>query len=392
VTYGYPSTLPRRSTGDVVARATGGLAYLRSLDWVLLVTALLLSGVGALLVWSATREKQITMGNDPETYLKRHLLNVAIGLVLSFFVSRLRYSMLRAYTPILYVLSLLGLAFVLTRPPVYGAKAWINLPAGFSVQPSEFAKIAIVLGMAMILAEKRDGEDEPRGVDVVQALAVAAVPMALIMLEPDLGTVLVTACAVLGIIAVSGAPTRWLVGISGSALAVGLVAVQAGLIKDYQVGRISSFLDPSADPASTGYNTVQARVAIGSGGLWGKGLFHGTQTQGGFVPKNSTDFVYSVAGEELGMVGAGAVVLLIAVIIWRGIRIALRASDMFGRLVATGIVCWLAFQAFENIGMNLGIMPVTGVPLPFVSYGGTSMFACWIAIGLLQNVHIRSQD
>jgi rod shape determining protein RodA len=392
VTYGYPSTLPRRSTGDGVARATGGLAYLRSLDWVLLVTALLLSGVGALLVWSATREKQITMGNDPETYLKRHLLNVAIGLVLSFFVSRLRYSMLRAYTPILYVLSLLGLAFVLTRPPVYGAKAWINLPAGFSVQPSEFAKIAIVLGMAMILAEKRDGEDEPRGVDVVQALAVAAVPMALIMLEPDLGTVLVTACAVLGIIAVSGAPTRWLVGIIGSALAVGLVAVQAGLIKDYQVGRISSFLDPSADPASTGYNTVQARVAIGSGGLWGKGLFHGTQTQGGFVPKNSTDFVYSVAGEELGMVGAGAVVLLIAVIIWRGIRIALRASDMFGRLVATGIVCWLAFQAFENIGMNLGIMPVTGVPLPFVSYGGTSMFACWIAIGLLQNVHIRSQD
>jgi rod shape determining protein RodA len=392
VTYGYPSTLPRRSTGDVVARATGGLAYLRSLDWVLLVTALLLSGVGALLVWSATREKQITMGNDPETYLKRHLLNVAIGLVLSFFVSRLRYSMLRAYTPILYVLSLLGMAFVLTRPPVYGAKAWINLPAGFSVQPSEFAKIAIVLGMAMILAEKRDGEDEPRGVDVVQALAVAAVPMALIMLEPDLGTVLVTACAVLGIIAVSGAPTRWLVGIIGSALAVGLVAVQAGLIKDYQVGRISSFLDPSADPASTGYNTVQARVAIGSGGLWGKGLFHGTQTQGGFVPKNSTDFVYSVAGEELGMVGAGAVVLLIAVIIWRGIRIALRASDMFGRLVATGIVCWLAFQAFENIGMNLGIMPVTGVPLPFVSYGGTSMFACWIAIGLLQNVHIRSQD
>lgn len=392
MTYGYPTTLPRRSTGDVVARATGGLAYLRSLDWVLLLTALLLSGIGAVLVWSATREKQISMGNDPETYLKRHLLNLVIGLVLGFFASRLRYSMLRAYTPILYVLSLLGLAFVLTRPAVYGAKAWINLPAGFSVQPSEFAKIAIILGMAMILAEKRDGEDEPRGVDVVQALGIAAVPMALIMLEPDLGTVLVTACAVLGIIAVSGAQTRWLVGIIGSALAVGLVAVQAGLIKDYQVGRISSFLDPSADPASTGYNTVQARVAIGSGGVWGQGLFHGTQTQGGFVPKNSTDFVYSVAGEELGMVGAGAVVLLIAVIIWRGIRIALRASDMFGRLVATGIVCWLAFQAFENIGMNLGIMPVTGVPLPFVSYGGTSMFACWIAVGLLQNVHMRSQD
>jgi rod shape determining protein RodA len=393
VSYGYPSTLKRRTTGDVVSRATGGLAYLRSLDWILVGAGLLLSGIGALLVWSATRDKQIGFGNDPELYLKRHLLNLLIGLVLAFVVSRFDYRLLRAYTPILYVLSLLGLLFVLVKgQEIAGAKAWIELPAGFSIQPSEFAKIAIILGMAMVLAEKRDAEDVPRGIDIWLALLIGLIPMGLIMLQPDLGTVLVTACAVLGIIAVSGAPTRWLVGIVGGAAATVFVAVQAGLIKQYQVGRITSFVDPSSDPTSTGYNTVQARVAIGSGGLLGEGLFHGSQTQGGFVPKNNTDFVYSVAGEELGMLGAGGIVLLLAILIWRGIRIALRASDMFGRLVATGIVCWLAFQAFENIGMNLGIMPVTGVPLPMVSYGGTSMFATWIAIGLLLNVHIRSQD
>ena len=192
MTYGYPSTLKRRTTSDVVARATGGVSYLRRLDWVLLGSALLLSVVGTLLVWSATREKQIGFGNDPDTYLKRNLLNILIGLVLGFFFSRFDYRLLRAYTPILYVLSILGLVFVLTPaagPPVNGAKAWINLPAGFSIQPSEFAKIAIILGMSMILAEKRDAEDEPRSIDIVQALAVATVPIALIMLQPDLGTV-----------------------------------------------------------------------------------------------------------------------------------------------------------------------------------------------------------
>ncbi len=393
MTYGYPTSVRRPTTSDTVARVTGGVSYLRSLDWWLLLTALGLSILGSLLVWSATQAKQEDFGNEPETYLKRHLLNLVIGLVLAFAVSRFDYRLLRAYTPIIYVAAILGLLAVLViGDEINGAKAWITLPAGFSIQPSEFAKIAIILGMATILAERRDGEDQPRNSDVVRALGVAALPIVLIMLQPDLGTVMVTACAVLGIIAVSGAPTRWLVGLLGGAALVAVVAVQAGVVKDYQLGRIGSFLDPAADPSSTGFNTVQARIAIGSGGLFGKGLFQGTQTQGGFVPKNNTDFVYSVAGEELGMVGAGGIVLLLAILIWRGIRIAMRSTDMFGRLVATGIVCWLAFQAFENIGMNLGITPVTGVPLPFVSYGGSSMFASWIAIGLLQSIHLRSQD
>ena len=196
--------------------------------------------------------------------------------------------------------------------------------------------------------------------------------------------------AVLGILAVSGTAGKWLAGIAVvSGLAI-WVAVRFHLVKQYQVQRIGSFIDPNANPRVTGYNTIQARIAIGSGGIFGKGLFHGPQTQGRFVPYNQTDFIYSVAGEELGLVGAGVIVLLIAVILWRGLRIALRASDLFGRLVAIGIVCWLGVQAFENVGMNLGISPVTGVPLPFVSYGGTSMFASWIAIGLLLNVHRHS--
>ncbi len=167
------------------------------------------------------------------------------------------------------------------------------------------------------------------------------------------------------------------------------VAIQVGLLKEYQLERFTSFLDPAADPKGAGYNVRQAQIAIGSGGIHGQGLFEGTQTQGQFVPEQQTDFIFTVAGEELGFVGASGLVLLLGIVLWRALRIAVRAEDLFGRLVATGVVCWFAFQAFENIGMTLGIMPVTGVPLPFVSYGGSSMFANLVAIGLLQNVHLR---
>jgi rod shape determining protein RodA len=212
------------------------------------------------------------------------------------------------------------------------------------------------------------------------------------MLQPDLGTVMVTAVAVFGIIAVSGAKTRWLIGIIAAVALVAFVAIQVGILAQYQLDRLTAFANPAADPRGIGFNTQQARIAIGSGGWFGTGLFEGPQTQGRFVPYNQTDFVYSVAGEELGFLGAAGIVALFAVVLWRAVRIAARASDLFGRLVATGIACWFAFQMFENIGMNLGIMPVTGVPLPFVSYGGSSMFANWIAVGLLLNVHLRAQE
>jgi rod shape determining protein RodA len=385
MTIAYPTTLAKRKS----------TSYLQRLDWVLVGGALALSIIGALLVYSATRSKQADAGLDPSSYLKKHILNLAVGLVLGIVISRFDYRLLRAYTPILYGISIVGLVLVLVPHlghTINGAKAWFLLPGGFSFQPSEFAKIAIILGMSMILSEKRDAESEPRDIDVVYALAVAGLPIALIMLEPDLGTVLVITCAVLAIVAVSGAPARWLIGLIVAGVMVSFLVFKLGILSRYQVDRFTAFTDPTANTHGIGFNTTQARIAIGSGGLFGQGLFHGAQTQGHFVPENQTDFVYSVAGEELGFVGAVAIVVLLAVILWRAIYIAVRASDLFGRLVATGIATWFAFQAFENIGMNLGITPVTGVPLPFVSYGGSSMFANWLAIGLLINVHMRAKE
>ena len=195
----------------------------------------------------------------------------------------------------------------------------------------------------------------------------------------------------ISMIAIAGARTRWVVGLIGGSILAVLVAIQVGLLQQYQVQRLTSFMNPSADVGSAAYNANQARIAIGGGGLTGWGLFHGPQTQGRFVPVNESDFVFTVAGEELGFIGAILVIGLLGIILWRAIVIAYRADDMFGRLLATGIVAWLTFQMFENIGMTMGIMPITGIPLPFVSAGGTSMMATWIAVGLLENVRLHAR-
>jgi len=204
--------------------------------------------------------------------------------------------------------------------------------------------------------------------------------------------VMVLGSIVFGIIAVSGVPKRWMLGLVTAATVVAVLAIQLNVLKDYQLARFTAFADPAQDPQGIGYNVNQARIAIGNGGVFGQGLFHGSQTQNAFVPEQHTDFVFTVAGEELGLIGAGAIIVLFMLVFWRGLRIAVNARDAFGRLVATGIVCWFAFQAFENIGMTLGIMPVTGLPLPFVSYGGSSMFSGLLAVGLLQNIHLRSHQ
>jgi rod shape determining protein RodA len=391
MTIGYrpaPYTVPPPSRG---ARLLHRDSLLRRLDWTLLLAVLALSAIGAALVWSATRQEALDTGGDPQAFLKKHILNVAVGLVLGAVASVFDYRMLRAYAPVLYVLSLVGLVLVLSPlgSTINGSHSWIVLPAGFSVQPSELAKVSLVVGMSMLLAEKRDAEDTPRHVDVLLALAVAAVPLTLVMLQPDLGTALVICALVLGLVAVSGAALRWVVGLVAGAVLVAFVAIQTGMLKDYQLDRFRAFYDPSADPKGAGYNVRQSQIAVGSGGVDGQGLFHGAQTQGQFVPAQQTDFIFTVAGEELGFVGAATVVALLGLVLWRVGRVAMQAEDLFGRLVATGILCWFAFQAFENIGMTLGIMPVTGVPLPFVSYGGSSMFANLLAVGLLQNVHMR---
>jgi rod shape determining protein RodA len=301
--------------------------------------------------------------------------------------------MLRAYAPIVYVLSCLGLIAVLSPlgSTINGAHSWFVI-GPFQVQPSEFAKVALVVGMAMILAEKRDNEDNPRDADVLLVLALAAVPMGLILLQPDFGTMMVFVFIILGVLAVSGAPMRWIGGLVLCGVLFGGAILHFHLLKDYQEKRLTAFANHKVDPRGIGYNVNQAVTAIGSGGVPGKGLFNGSQTNGQFVPEQQTDFVFTVAGEELGFIGAGAILLMLGVVLWRGTRIAANAGDLFGTLLAAGVVSWFAFQAFVNIGMTLGIMPVTGLPLPFVSYGGSSMFANMMAIGLLNNVHMRSRE
>lgn len=369
-----------------------GVAYWRDLDWVLLAAVFAITIMGSLMVWSASRA-DLASPTDPQSYLKRHLVNVVIGIVLGFLVSRIDYRWLRAYTPVVYGASVL-LLLVPFLPgigkTIAGARAWIYLPGGFTLQPSEFMKVAVILMMAAILAERHDHSDEPTDRDVAISLAFAGVPILIILAQNDTGTVLVMASVALSVIAVSGARTRWLVGLFGGAIVGALLAVQLGLLKEYQVARLTSFVDPTADSTGSAYNANQARIAIGGGGLTGYGLFEGPQTQGDFVPVNESDFVFTVAGEEFGFAGSALLVLLFGVLLWRGIRIALRADDRYGRLVATGICAWFAFQLFENIGMTLGIMPITGIPLPFVSSGGTSMMATWIGIGLLQNVRLHA--
>jgi rod shape determining protein RodA len=365
---------------------------LRRLDWILMLAVALLCTFGALLVWGATKPQQLTAGLDPNAYLKKDLLNIGIGVGLGSVAALVDYRTIRAYAPVVYGASLIGLIAVLVHgQTINGSHSWIHLPAGFEVQPSEFAKIALIVLLAMLLGERRDGEVAPDNRDVWWALGLTLPPVLLVLAQPDVGTVMVVAVVVFGMVALSGVSARWILGILAAA-AIGVVVVMhLHLLQQYQIDRLTNFTNPRKDTQGFGYNTHQARIAIGSGGWLGKGLFHGTQTNGQFVPEQQTDFVFTVAGEELGLLGAGLIVLLVGVVLWRGLSIASRAEDSFGTLVAVGVVCWFGFQAFENIGMTVGIMPVTGLPLPFVSYGGSSMFANMLAVGLLQNVYVRSR-
>ncbi|MEV4614537.1 rod shape-determining protein RodA [Kitasatospora sp. NPDC049258] len=376
-----------------ISRALAKDAPLRRVDWIMILAALALSLGSSLLVWSATRGRDSLTHGDPQYFLYRHLTNLLIGLVLCGVVVMIGTRRLRTAVPFVYLAVLLMLLAVLSPlgSTINGAHSWIQFGGGFSIQPAEFAKLGIVLGMAVVLSARVDaGEREfPPSRSVIHSLVVAAVPMGVVMLMPDLGSVMVMAVTVMGILLASGAANRWVLGLI-SVGAGGAVAIwKLGVLSKYQIDRFAAFADPSLDPGGVGYNTAQARIAIGSGGLGGMGLFHGTQTTGQFVPEQQTDFVFSVAGEELGFIGGMALIGLLGVILWRACRIARQATDLYGTIVAAGVVIWFAFQAFENIGMNLGIMPVAGIPLPFVSYGGSSMFAVWIAVGLLQSV--RSQ-
>ncbi|MGW1809765.1 rod shape-determining protein RodA [Streptomyces sp. NPDC002078] len=364
----------------------------RRLDWPILLAAVALSLIGSALVFSATRKRTEINQGDPYFFLERHLMNLGIGFALMIGTLWLGHRALRNAVPILYGLSVL-LALVVLTPlgaTINGQRNWLVI-GGFSLQPAEFLKVAIILGMAMMLAARVDAGDKlyPDHRTVAQSLGLAAVPCLILLLMPDLGSVLAMVAIILGVLLASGASNRWIFGLLILGV-IGCVAIwQLHILDQYQINRFAAFANPDLDPAGVGYNTNQARIAIGSGGLTGAGLFHGSQTTGQFVPEQQTDFVFTVAGEELGFLGAGLIIFLLGVVLWRACRIARDSTELYGTIVAAGIVAWFAFQSFENIGMTLGIMPVTGLPLPFVSYGGSSMFAIWVAVGLLQSIKVQ---
>jgi len=371
-------------------RRTRASSFFAGFDPILTAAVAILLGFGTLLVYAATRDWYSANGLDPQYYLKRHVINIVIGLSLAWGTTVIDYRLLRAYTPFIWGFGVLGLIFVLipgVGSDINGAKAWIRLPLGFQIQPAEIAKISIIIGISMLLSERTHNSDAPSNQDVLKALAVAAIPILLILLQPDMGTVFIISASVVTILAVSGAQTRWVVGLILLAVIGGFVATKAGVISDYQVKRLQSFVNPNADSQGAGYQLRQARITVGSGGLIGTGLFNGPQTNGRFVPEQQTDFIFTVAGEETGFLGSGVIILLLLTILMRAFGIARKSTDPYGTLVCTGVIAWFAFQIFENVGMTLGLMPMTGVPLPFLSYGGSSMFANLIGFGLLQNVH-----
>ena len=379
-----PPTRPAGG-GRRAARGPSGPSWLR-VDLGLLIGALGLSVVGVVLVWSATRA---SVGG---TAALKQLVALGVGIACAAVVARLVVRVVRAVAPVVYVLAVLGLAAVVSPlgSTVNGSRSWIRLPGGLSLQPSELMKVALAIGLAMLLAERAERGLRQRHRDVALAWVVAGIPVVLVLAQPDLGSALVLVAMAVVIIAAAGAPALWTLGV----LVVGAAAVAAAfltpVLSAYQRNRLRAFLDPSLDPQGIGYQTRQVRIAIGSGGLGGQGLFEGRQTQGGFIPFQETDFVFSVAGEELGFLGAAGLVVLIGFVVLRCVVVA-RGADAFGRLVAIGVAVWLGVQAFENIGMNLGLMPVTGLPLPFVSSGGSSLIASWIAVGLVGNVAAASQ-
>src|SRR5215469_11674931 len=370
----------------LLRRIFGKGSPLRKLDWILIIAVLALSLLGTLLVWAAT-DPNGPSGSDP--FLTKQLLNVAIGVVLMAGVSMLDYRQLRLYSPIVLAVSCLALLAVLTPfgTIVNGARSWIALPGGFQIEPSEYAKLSLILVTAIILGEIPQGQTRPAPRALLSALGFAAVPLVRVVAEPDLGVVMLMIAMLSGLSALSGVKLRWLIGIvAGGALGV-FAVINLHLLKAYQANRLTSFLHPSADPRGTGYSAYQSKIAIATGGLTGHGLFHGQLVAGGFVPEQHTDFIFAVAGNELGFAGELIIIGLLAIVLVRAFRIAAKADDQFGMLVASGIGIWFGVQSFINIGMTIGIMPVTGLPLPFVSYGGSAMFADMIAIGCLQTVY-----
>lgn len=363
----------------------------RHLDPVLVLTVLALSAIGVAAIYSATFHRLQLQGVDPAGFMNRQLISLGVGVAGMVAAAVIDYRYARVYSPLIY-LGAVGLLVAVLTPlgsSVHGSQSWINL-GGFQLQPSELAKVALVIALAALLHERKG---DPNLLTIGGAVVLLAVPSGLILLQPDFGTFLVFPWTAFVLLLVGGTRARYLIGLTALAVGGATAVFQLKLIElqEYQIARLTAFLDPGNTEIAktTAYNTNQSLIAIGSGGFAGKGFMEGTQTNLSYVPANHTDFIFTVVGEEFGFLGSAVVLGLFAVLLWRGLRIAALAKDLFGTLLAAGAVAVFSVQLLVNVGMTVGIMPVTGIPLPFVSYGGTSLLASFLLVGLMLNVHMR---
>ncbi len=359
---------------------------LRHVDPLLVGAPILLSGLGLLMIYSSTHRKLEEAGLDPFDFVKRQAVAIVLGIVAMVLLTAIDYRKLRDLALLGYGVTLLMLVAVLeVGAEVKGAQARFDI-GPFQLQPGEFVKIFLTLVLAGYCATHQDDMTPRR---LVVALAICAAPMGLIMLQPDLGTDLVLMAMAFTILTVAGVRARHLVVLLLVGLTFAVVAVQAGVLDQYQIDRLTNFANPGAEADRSGYNQQQSETAVANGGFTGQGLFRGSQTNGAYVPEQHTDFIFTVVGEELGFVGGAAVLGLFAVIVWRILRAARLAHDPLGTLICMGVLGMFVAQVFENVGMAMGIMPVTGLPLPFMSYGGSSIIVSFACIGLVANVRMR---
>jgi len=363
---------------------------IRHVDWVLVLLTVVLTVVGLVLLHSISA----TTPGEAAFWLVRVMKQGAtagFGLLFVALIAAFDYRFFKVYAGFIYVAALAAL--VLVKIPGIGAtdpsgvaQRWFAI-AGLQITPSEITKVCAIVMLAAILSEIR--APEPALGDLVRVLAVAAVPLVLVFIQPDIGTSIVLAAIVVGMLIVAGTRLKHLLVLTAVGLVLIGLAFQLGVIQDFQRQRLTAFLDRANVSEDARYNLDQSLIAVGSGGLFGRGYLKGTQTNLDYVPRQHTDFIFTVAGEEFGFVGSMFVLLLYALILWRAIRIATLSKDPFGTLVAAGVASMFAIQMFVNVGMVIGIMPITGIPLPFLSYGGSSILVSFAAIGVLESIHMR---
>lgn len=373
----------------LVDRSRGWRHALFHFDFTLFVVTVSIAFLGVIMVYSATREKLKLSGLNPYSYLEKQAVFVLLGVVVMFVIVSIDYHQLGQLGFVGYGAVVLGLLGVLTPigKSALGSQRWFQL-GPLQLQPSEFAAIAVILAIAAYLQAHQ--EDEMNAKQLVKILLLAGVPMLLVIKQPDIGTALVMGFVLITMLIMARVPLSWL-GLLFVLGAIGVFAiVSLGILQKYQLQRLTSFVNPNTSSLQAGYNLAQSKIAIGSGGIFGKGLFHGPQTNLSYVPEQQTDFIFTAVGEQLGFIGAGGLLLGYAYMTWRVWCVMRRARDPLGKMLVAGILGLLAFSIFQNAGMTMGIMPITGIPLPFMSYGGSASLAFFASIGVVINVGMRN--